>query len=250
VIIMNDDTLILYYYGDGLSARERKAVEAALEQDPPLAERYRELCRDLDQLREAPIVAAPAPAVARWHRAIEQAAAAERRAGGAPASRRPEFPAFAWAALAATLVAGIFIGLYLGGGGSPPAPTVAERGEVEAPAGDGRGAQATPVAFSRGLELHLRESRRELASLNGTPERTMLIMEILRQNRLFERSAQQHDAQDVARVLRAFEPILLRLADENISPAEAAALKAKLAFELDVVLTKMQQRESDETDSI
>ena len=45
---MNDDQLILYYYDDGLSARERQGIAAALEENPQLAARYAVLCQDLD----------------------------------------------------------------------------------------------------------------------------------------------------------------------------------------------------------
>lgn len=244
---MNDDTLILYYYGDGLDEAERAAIAAALERDAALDERYRRLCRELDGLRDPPAVPAPAHAVARWQRSIEQAAAAERNKRR-PTGRAGAFPAFAWAALAAALVAGIFIGRFAGEGG-PAVPTIAERADDVTAAGR-PGVQAMPVAFSRGVEQYLRQSRREIASLDGGTDRTLLIMEILRQNRLFERAAQQNDAENVARVLRAFEPVLLQLADEDLTAAEAAALRAKLAFELDVVLTKMQRQESDDTDSI
>ena len=75
-------------------------------------------------------------------------------------------------------------------------------------------------------------------------------MTIIQQNRLFERMAKQNDARDLARVLRAFEPILLRLSSEDISAEDAAALQAQLAFELNIVLTKLARRASDDTQSI
>ena len=56
-----------------------------------------------------------------------------------------------------------------------------------------------------------------------------LIMNIIGQNRLFERAAEVNDSQDIARVLRAFDLVLVRLASEDLSPEEAAALQAKLA---------------------
>jgi hypothetical protein len=51
----------------------------------------------------------------------------------------------------------------------------------------------------------------------------------------------------VARVLRAFEPILLQLAATDIAPEDAEALRAKLAFELNVMLTKLASQSSNET---
>lgn len=247
---MNDDTLILYYYGDGLSDDERSAIEAALESDASLRERYRALRRTLERFDEPPADPAPAHSVARWHRSIEHAAA-RKGARDEPTGRAWHFPSFAWGALAAALVAAAGIGLYFRDSAAPVA-TIADQqpGAVF----DGRSPvpDAARVSFSRGLQVHLRESREGIMRLapNGDTDRTMLLMDILRQNRLFERAAQEHDAEDIARVLRAFEPILLRLASEDISAQDAAALRAKLAFELNVVLTKMEQNESDDTDSI
>ena len=74
-------------------------------------------------------------------------------------------------------------------------------------------------------------------------------MQIINQNRLFERAAEQNNAADLARVLRAFEPILVQLAKEDLSDAEAQALRAKLAFELNVMLTKLSRDASNETDT-
>jgi anti-sigma factor RsiW len=92
---MNDDTLVLYYYGDGLSDDERAAVEAALGNDASLRERYRELRLSLDRFSEPPAAPAPAQAVARWHRSVEEAAAGPR-VGTQPAGRGCHFLSFAW----------------------------------------------------------------------------------------------------------------------------------------------------------
>ena len=37
---MNDDTLLLYYYDDGLSAKERRDVESAIAADSSIQARY------------------------------------------------------------------------------------------------------------------------------------------------------------------------------------------------------------------
>jgi hypothetical protein len=247
---MNDDTLVLYYYGDGLSDDERAAVEAALENDASLRERYNELRLSLDRFSEPPAAPAPAQAVARWHRSIEDAAAAPR-AGHQPTGRGWHFPSFAWGALAAALVAAAGIGLYFGD--SPPVATMADRADP-ADVQDSSPAPpaAMPVSFSRGMQVHLRQSRQDILRLpgDGNAARTMLISDIQRQNRLFEQAAKEHGAEDIARVLRAIEPVLSRLATEDLSDEEAAALQAKLAFELNVMLTKLQQRESDDTETI
>jgi hypothetical protein len=247
---MNDDTLILYYYGDGLSDDERAAVEAALENDASLRERYRALRQSLDRFNEPPAGHAPAHMVVRWHRSIERAAAGEG-VKNASTGRAGHFPSFAWGALAAALVAGIAIALYFGDRATP-VPSIVDSRDGVVIDDRSHGQVTAPVSFSRGLQVHLRESRQDIMRLaaNGNGNRTMLVMDIIRQNRLFERAAQEHDAEDLARVLRAFEPVLLRLANEDISTQDAAALRAKLTFELNVILTKMEQSESDDTESI
>lgn len=239
---MNDDTLILYYYDDGLTEAERLEVRAALRRDAALRERYERLCADLCGVAAEP-VAVPAGLEARWHASIERAAnrglpRADRH------TRAFHLPSFAWGtAVAAALVLGLAVGLYVSGDGPPEPP----HGVVDA------GADAAPaVAFARGFKVHLRESRRQLADLPAAAsrERALLVERMIEQNRLFERAASRNGAQDLARVLRAFEPILERLAADDVTAAEAAALEAKLAFELNVMLTKLTRRVSEETGPI
>jgi hypothetical protein len=243
---MNDDTLTLYYYNDGLSDRERSEVESALESDALLRQRYDDLCGQLDGLPDIGDVCAPPDATARWHDSIERAARLEH--GRQRASRRSfHLPSFALgSAIAATLALGIAIGYYLGGerGGEVPPDHVVQTAV---------GTQATASsAFTRGLQVHLRQSRLDLASLpaDADSDRAILIMHIVQQNRLFERAAKDSDSRDLARVLRAFEPILLRLAADDITPAESAELQAQLAFELNVMLTKLGRNASNESSSI
>ena len=85
--------------------------------------------------------------------------------------------------------------------------------------------------------------------IDSATDRMELVMQIINQNRLFERVAERNDADDLARVLRAFEPVLVRLAEEDLSDADAEALRAKLAFELNVMLTKLSRDSSNETDT-
>lgn len=224
---MKDDTLILYYYGDGLSDAERAEIESALESDELLRRRYEALCGELGEFSDAPTVRPPADMVARFHDTIERAARLER---GRTSTRERRFhlPSFAWgSAIAATLAIGIGIGYFL----QPATAPVA----------------LDPDAFSRGLQVHLQQSRYDLANLSveSEAERQMLILHIVQQNRLFERAAEDNRSDDLARLLRAFEPILLRLAADDITPDEAAELQAQLAFELNVTLTKLSRKPSN-----
>ena len=106
--------------------------------------------------------------------------------------------------------------------------------------------------FVRGLQVHLRESEQGLSAtpFSATADRTLLITDIIEQNRRYEKVAQQNDSHGLARVLRAFDLVLVQLAAEDITPEEAEALQAKLLFELNVVLTKLSRDTSDEALSI
>ena len=66
---------------------------------------------------------------------------------------------------------------------------------------------------------------------------------------MFENAAANNDADDLARVLRAFEPILLRLAADDLAPEDARALQDQLAFEMNVMLTKLAVDPSDQTET-
>ena len=76
-----------------------------------------------------------------------------------------------------------------------------------------------------------------------------MIMSLIEQNRRYEKLASQNASPDLARVLRAFEPILLRLAADDISAEDSELLRAKLGFELNVMLTKLTQEASENTQS-
>jgi hypothetical protein len=240
--MINDDILTLYYYRDGLTDAERARVQAALEADLALRARYRQLCDDLDSFDAAEPVSPAPEAVSRWHDSIDRAARIERQRT-ISAERAFRLPSFTWGAVvAAALVVGIGIGSYLSGN-RLPAPSV-DHGVADTVV---PGPRSPSVTFARGLVVHLRESRQELSGLplEAGAERDMLITDMIQQNRMFERAAVQNGSQDLARVLRAFEPILMRLAADDISPEDAAALQAQLTFELNVVLTKFGRNASE-----
>jgi hypothetical protein len=242
---MKDDRLILYYYDDDLSAAEKRAIAAALEQDPALAKRYRALIRDLGGMTEAPGIAAPADLRARLHATLDRVADLERDRVRDPRHRSHWFAFFLGAGLTAAFA--LAIGVALRPDATPeliPTDTIADTG-TEIAAGDdtARGGGR----FTRALQVHFRDSRRDLQGLAdaGNGERTALIMNLVEQNRAFARLAVRNDATDLARVLRAFEPILMRLAAEDVTAEESEALRAQLAFELNVMLTKLTRETSE-----
>ncbi len=237
---MHDDNLILYYYGDGLTDAERREIEAALEKDELTQQRYDALRRDLESftLQDE----APRPdMVARWHDSIDKAAALEH--GRVQERKGFDMPSFAWGAVVtAALAVGVGLGVYFSG---EDAATVIEPGNTVV---DVTPSPVATEAFTRGLQVHFRQSRQDIGNLDeaAVAERQMLLMHIVQQNRLFAREAKENNAGDLARVLRAFEPILVRLAAEDITAEEAAKLQAKLAFELNVMLTKLERAPSEE----
>ena len=101
---MNEDTLILYYYNDGLSDRERQQVETAINADPVIATRYEALCRQLNDLRATNDQVVPSHTLHRWHDSIDQAARQNQPSQKKPAGTFNLF-SFVWgAAITAALV--------------------------------------------------------------------------------------------------------------------------------------------------
>lgn len=234
--MINEETLTLYYYDDGLSAGERREVEAALVADSKLAVQFAVLARQLEHWRAPVTVKAPSDVLQRWHDSIDRAARGEqtdaKKSGG-----QVHFMSFFWgAAVTTALAVGIGLGVYFSAGNANY-PPIDGLGAI-LPADDGG---LVPASFTRGLQVHLRDSQAEIVRLpvDSSADRSLLVMQIIEQNRLFERTAVINNSPELARVLRAFEPILLRLASEDISPEDAAALRAQLEFELNVVLTKL-----------
>ena len=183
----------------------------------------------------------PPPAtVQRWHDALDAAAADEKVVARPQRSNLHPTSFFMGMAIAATLALGIAIGFFIGDDGDRAAMPVQMAG-IDTPAG------GVPVALSRGLQVHFRDSREQIMTLPDTEDRTMLVLRIIEQNRMFESAAANSDAPKLARVLRAFEPILLQLAANDLAPADAEALRAQLAFELNVMLTKLSAESSDDS---
>lgn len=239
---MNDESLILFYYKDGLTAAERREIAAALESDATLAQRYRQLARELDAMREPADVAMPAGLEYRLQSGLERAARLEA-SGRSPRARSFHYWSFALGAgIAAALALGIGIGLWMsageeGGAGltvqTAPATTV----------------EWSHAAFLRGLESHLRSGRMSLGDLAGPqdPNRLELAASLLQRNRAYQELALQNGAPEFARVLRSFEPMLVQLGSEDLSAQDAADLQAQLEFEFSVVLTKLARAASQQT---
>ena len=180
-----------------------------------------------------------------WHAAIDEVAALERGREAEPRSGNRLGLGFLGFAVTAALAIGVALGVFMSGDKPINEPTmVVEGNPTPEPSLE---PQVIPAAFTRGLQYHLRNSHDQLAAYEGSTDTTNLVLDIIEQNRLFETAAENNNAHDVARVLRAFEPILLRLAAGDEAPEDAEALREQLAFELNVMLTKLARESSDET---
>jgi hypothetical protein len=183
----------------------------------------------------------PSHVVQQWHNAIDGAAALERGRAEKPRERWHPGSFFWGMAVSAAIAFGVAIGVFISDETiDTPPPYIVENATQ---------ADVVPVAFTRGLQRHFRNSQQQLANFDGSEDTAMLVLRLVEQNRLFETAADQNNAPQLARVLRAFEPILLKLAATDIAPEDADALRAQLSFELNVMLTKLAKEPSDETHS-
>lgn len=238
----NEETLVLYYYKDGLSAAELRAIERELERDPELAERYRRLAHELDDLAEPADAPMPEGLEYRLQSTIARAARLEQQDQPKATGWLHRWSFLAGATVTAALALGIGIGVWVAGGpGHAPVETVPVVAQPSP--------QWSPAAFERGLETYFRTSRSELAGLEGGEgsDRASLANAMLQQNRLFAQLARQNGAPELARVLRSFEPILAQLGRDDLSDEDVAALRAQLEFELSVMLTKIARGSSQDT---
>jgi len=232
---MNDEQLILYYYDDGLTDSEKRAIGAALERDPELAARYRELTGHLSGWSSGDALPIADDLRQRLHAGLDRAA--DREHGGRPESRgRGHFFSFLLGT-AVTAAVAVVVAVAIGWQDPVGAPPIATR-------------NPGPATFARAMRVYFQDSRSDLEALpdTGNGDRTAMIIDLIDQNRAFARLATESGSPDLARVLRAFEPILVRLAADDITAAESAELRGRLGFELNVMLTKLA-REASERDA-
>ena len=199
---------------------------------------HRDDIEDLVAAHRSEVHKAPSHLVQQWHDSIDAAAALERGHENEP--RRGWHPgSFFWGmAVSAALALGLAVSFLLSDDTPANVPYVVLNQTQ---------ADVIPAAFTRGLQVHLRDSQELLANMDGTDDTTLLVLSLIEQNRLFESVADKNNAPKLARVLRAFEPILLQLAATDIAPEDAEALRAQLSFELNVMLTKLAREASNET---
>jgi hypothetical protein len=234
--MISDDDLILYYYRDGLDADERARIGAALAEQPELAQRLHKLVARLDAAAAIPEVEVPAETMQRWRTALDQAAQGNTVRAQAPPARRSFTDARWFAAAAAVLVAVVALFQL-----RQPTPAVEQVAEVVKPA-------EPSSAYERGLKSHLATTEQQLVSLaSATPEeRTRLVETIIDQNRIYAQAAERAGEPQLARVLRAFTPILQSLQQGGGDASESVD---QLAFELRVMQGRLGAAPASATQS-
>lgn len=231
--MISDNDLLLYYYRDGLDAAGRERIASALSEQPELAARLHRLIARLDAVADIPEVPVPEHVQQRWRAALSRAAA--REAAPTEKPRSEVFAKLRWqiatAALAGVLlIVSVRIAMQSAPDGLDTTPSPMQTAAVGA---------NDPSAYERGLRLHLANTEFQLASLDtaSDEERIRLIETIIAQNRLYAIAAERADEPQLARVLRAFTPILERLADDRGDAA--AGDVAQLNFELKVMQARL-----------
>jgi anti-sigma-K factor RskA len=221
--MISDDDLLLYHYRDGLDAAERARIGAAITTDPQLAQRLQGLVARLDVAAAMPEVPVPEAVQQRWQAALEREAQNDEKRDAARVPRAGRFFSnLQWsAAAAAAAVLAVVVTLQLTSRPSPP-----QTAEVAPP--------ADASAYERGLKFHLASTERQLAGLDSAKpeERARLIETIISQNRIYALAAERAGEPQLARVLRAFAPILEGLAHDG---GDDSANIAQLSFELRVM---------------
>lgn len=231
--MISDGDLLLYYYRDGLDAAERERIASALSEQPELAARLHRLVARLDAAAMTPEVSVPAHVQQRWEAALSRVAAGDTATAEKPRSEM--LARFRWY-MAAAAVAGVLLIVSLRVTMQSMPDGLTEHGstmQAAAPAAN------DSSAYERGLRLHLANTEFQLANLDtaSDEERMRLIETIIAQNRLYAIAAERADEPQLARVLRAFTPVLERLAEERGD--DAAGEIAQLNFELNVMQARL-----------
>lgn len=225
--MIRDDDLLLYHYRE-LDGAERARISAALGEQPELARRLHALVARLDALAAPPEVPVPEHTQRRWQAALERAATATP---ALPATR-PALLQQRWQLAAAAAVGvALLLGIQ-----QLMAPVQLPENDLAAAPGF---AGAEVSAYEQGLKFHLASTERRLANLGeASPEdRARLIETIIGQNRVYALAAERAGEPQLARVLRAFTPVLENLAKDD-SEATASGI-AQLGFELRVMQARL-----------
>jgi hypothetical protein len=226
--MITDDELLLYYYRE-LDPGEHARIGAALGEQPEIARRLHALVSRLDAAAVSPEVPVPELTQQRWQAALERAATETR----VTPARRRSFHSPRWPlAAAAAVVVALAVSLQMMRPSTKPDPDSAATTPEPA-------TRDESSAYENGLKVHLASTERRLANLgDASPEeRARLVETIIGQNRIYALAAERAGEPQLARVLRAFNPILEDLADGR--GETSAADVAQLSFELRVMQARL-----------
>ncbi len=246
---MDEDELILHYYGESADPR---VLEQALAESADLRRRYAELARDLAAATAAAVATPEPPAdlAARvWH---ELRPRLERKpswleslsGGGTPSAGWSPRWTLATASLA--VVAALALG-YLAGRQEARAPAVA--------GATGLSAAARERLLLASVETHLAGSERLLTRVtNAAPTDAAALAEesswaeaLVSSNRLYRTAAERSGQRRIVALLDELEPLLLELAhSEGAAPDDVAAAQRRiertdLLFKLRVTGERLQR---------
>ncbi len=232
---MTDDELLLFHFSDGLPNERYEQIRIALEGDADLRDRLAKLRADLLSLKPAD-VEIPAAVQRRLQLKLQQFNTATRPPARAPFWQTARKQS-TWLIPAFTAGAGALLMWFYTQGIAPNTPNLTV--EHDAPTS---GLEQT-VSFAA-LRGHLLQTQALLESFdpNDSQERALLA-EIITQNQNYAARAQRLGRADLARVLRALEPVLVEV--ETIQePAARAGLIEQFEFEANSLQTKLQTRAS------
>jgi hypothetical protein len=215
---IQDDDLILYYYGE---AEDPEEIRAHLDGSPELRARYESLRRTLDLAKEA----LPVPERPETYGA-EVWARIEPRLQGKVLPFAPRRSVLAWIAAAAAvllLAVGFISGRHWP---SPREPQIAALP-----------AEARERILTRTVAVHLESSERLLTELANSGDGAVDLsaerrwaQDLLNANRLYRQSARNGGRPRIASLLDELEPLLLEIAHgpSEVPAAEIDDLRARI----------------------
>lgn len=215
--MISDDDLLLFHWQDGLDETRRREIAEALARDAELGARYARLVADLARFGALPEPAVDALREARWWRAVR---------GDAAGVRRP--PRWRWPLALAAGVAAIAVVWP----GRPPSRDTAGSPTAVVERGD-------EARVARSVRVHLADAGADLSQWSEQPDATRrrLVQRWIEDQRALARAAESAGDAQLARTLRAFEPLLRDLA--RGAPESALAEREQLAFEWSAMQTKL-----------
>jgi hypothetical protein len=235
-MMISDEDLLLYHYGDGLGVGERENIAKALTTDAALAARLKKLVAELDAATP-PTVSVPEASQQRWRAALTNAANARSQQSAPPAAKSvwKINTAFALATVLSAAVGITFWQKHDSSGTNSSSMTAG----VKPPDADN-------ARFERSLNWYLSDTEQQLASLTQlrADERTPVLERVLVQNRLYAIAADRADEPRYARALRSFAPVIESISGDDTEAGEFEAGVAQLKFELKVMQARLSTTSS------